>query len=287
VVLPARAYKPRDKALVENAVRLVYMRVYALLKERLFTSLVGLNEAIWVLAEEHNTNSLKQGDSRRSIFEQEERKCLLPLPAIPYEIKRIREHKVMKNGHVTLHDDRHYYSVPHELIGKSVRLVYDSSKVDIFYMFKPVASHVRSYARNRYTTDPDHLAGKYRFLSEWNPEFFLGKARMISPEVEAFVEKLLESKQHPEQGYKACSGVLNLGRRVGDARITGACRRALEYGAYHYHILEEILRKGLDNETPEEQLAQATPRPPTHQNLRGKAYYQVNHLPTTKNDHHE
>lgn len=284
VILPARAYKPKDKALVENAVRLVYQRIYTTLTGRVFHSLEELNLAIFAALEIHNNLPLKQGESRRVLFDSEEREALIPLPTLPYELCRIKEHKVMKNGHVSLHEDRHYYSVPYELIGKRVRLIYNSSKVEIYHHFRLVALHVRSYRRNRYTTSPDHLASKHRFLSEWNPEFFLEKAAAISVEVVRFIERLMESKPHPEQGYKACSGVLNLARRVGTERITACCRRALEYDAISYYMLEEIVKKGLDKLSiqQEEPLLPV----PSHANLRGKEYYQQQllHVKPLKND---
>lgn len=273
VILPARSYKPKDKALVENAVKLVYQRIYTALAEQVFTSLADLNTAILVALEKHNSAPLKQGESRRTLFELEEKPVLHPLPPLPYELRKVRENKVMKNGHVALHEDRHYYSVPYEYIGKRVRLVYHASVVDIYYQFNLLARHERNYRRNRYTTNPEHLASKHRFLSEWNPEFFSSKAREIAPEVALFVEKLMEAKAHPEQGYKACSGVLNLARRVGRERITIACRRALEYNAIHYYILEDILKKGLDQLSPEER-SQQQPTTPQHANLRGKQYYE-------------
>ena len=277
VILPARAYKPKDKALVENAVRLVYQRIYTAVADRVFHTLEDLNAAIWAALEIHNNLPLKQGESRRALLEAEEKKALTPLPALPYELCTIKEHKVMKNGHVSLHEDRHYYSVPYELIGKRVRLIYNSSKVEIYYLFRLVAVHVRSNRRNRYTTSPDHLASKHRFLSEWNPEFFLEKASAISVEVARFIERLMESKQHPEQGYKACSGVLNLARRVGAQRITACCRRALEYDAISYYMLEEIVKKGLDKLDDQERDGLQHPAP-SHANVRGKEYYQQQSL---------
>ena len=278
VILPARAYKPKDKALVENAVKLVYQRIYTAVANTVFTSLAALNKAILIALELHNSAPLKQGDSRRTIFEQEEKHLLHALPTLPYELRKIRENRVMKNGHVALHEDRHYYSVPYDYIGKKVRMVYDSGSVDIYFEFKLLARHVRNYRRNRYTTQPDHLASKHRFLSEWNPEYFISRGRDISSEVGAFIEKLMESKVHPEQGYKACSGVLNLARRVGRERITIACRRALEYNAIHYYMLEEILKKGLDQLSPDE-VNQQLPATPAHANVRGKQYYQLPSLP--------
>lgn len=283
VILPARAYKPKDKALVENAVRLVYQRIFTALAERVFHTLEDLNAAICAALEIHNNLPLKQGESRRVVFDTEEKQTLTPLPALPYELCTIKEHNVMKNGHVALHEDRHYYSVPYELIGKQVRLIYNSSKVQIYHQFRLVAVHVRSYRRNRYSTNADHLATKHRFLSEWNPEFFLEKAKAISPEVVLFIERLMESKQHPEQGYKACSGVLNLARRVGTQRITACCKRALEYHAISYNMLEDIVKKGLDKLDDKEEDTPA----PSHANVRGKEYYQQQSLQLKPPKHNE
>lgn len=275
VILPARSYKPKDKALVENAVKLVYQRIYAVLDNHVpYTGLDRLNQAIIQALEQHNSAPLKQGDSRRTLFEQEERETLLALPELAYEIKKIRECKVMKNGHVCLHEDRHYYSVPYQYIGKGIRLIYNSSTVEVYHRFLLIATHPRNYRRNRYSTQNEHLASQHRFLSEWNPEYFIGRGKQVSEEVAVFIERLLESKAHPEQGYKACSGVLNLARRVGAQRITAACKRAIEFEAYHYYILEDILKKGLDQAAPEQDSSQQHRPTPSHDNVRGKAYYQ-------------
>jgi len=274
IVLPTRAYKPKDKALVENAVRLVYQRIYAPLGGKLFTSLEELNTAILGLLDEHNNAPLKQGDSRRKIFEDEEKATLNTLPSLPYEMRKIKECKVMKNGHIGLHEDRHYYSVPYQYYGKRVKLIYSSDQVDIYYKFKKIATHSRDYRRNRYTTLADHMASKHQFLAEWNPEFFITRGKEISPEVALFIEKLLESKIHPEQGYKACSGVLNLAKRVGKDRITKACKRATEYGVFYYNTLEDILKKGLDHADESEEAIAPNRSTPAHNNLRGKQYYQ-------------
>lgn len=272
VILPARAYKPKDKALVENAVRLVYQRIYTAFKNPIICeSLEKLNEAIKVLLDAHNNAPLKQGDSRRKIFEEEERHTLLALPSIPYELRKFKMCTVMKNGHVALHEDRHYYSVPYDFIGKKIKISYNSGAVDIYYNYKLIATHIRNYRRNRYTTNEQHMASKHRFMAEWNPEFFITRAKEISTEVTVFIERLLESKSHPEQGYKACNGVLNLAKRVGTLRITGACKRALEYEAIYYYMLEDILKKGLDKIDPEEESNRLTP---AHRNVRGKSYYQ-------------
>lgn len=274
VILPARSYKPKDKALVENAVRLVYQRIYTKLNDPIpFVNLENLNADLKTLIEIHNCASLKQGDSRREIYENEERQAMRPLPIIPYELNKCKFCTVMKNGHVTLHEDRHYYSVPYEHIGKKVKLAYNSLKVDVYYKYNLIASHERNYRKNRYTTNANHLASKHKFMTDWSAEFFVQKASEISEEVTHFIERLLGSKAHPEQGYKACSGVINLAKRVGTHRITMACKRALEYEAINYRMLEDILKRGLDKINPEEEINPSKPMP-SHHNVRGKTYYQ-------------
>jgi len=212
---------------------------------------------------------LKNAESRRQIFESEERASLLPLPELPFEVKIVKECKAMKNGHVILYEDKHSYSVPYEHIGKQMRLIYDSRTVSVYWKHQLVAQHTRNYARNRYTTLPNHLATKHQFLAEWNPEFFVTKGNEIAPEVGSFMEKVMESKPHPELGYKACRGILNLQRAFGTQRLVAACKRAINYGQYSYMGVRQILDKKLDLLDHEEPVRDT----PSHPNVRGRNYY--------------
>lgn len=283
-ILPARAFKPKDKSLVEGAVKLIYQRIYARLGDPVCVCTKELNALIGPLLEDHNNAPLKGGQSRRELFEQEERASLNPLPAIPYQLKRIKEYTVMKNGHVGLQEDRHYYSVPYELTGKKVRLIYDADQVAIYYQFKRVALHTRSYKKNSYSTQKEHLASQHQFIAEWSSEYFLSEGRAISEEVAQFIDGLLSSKAHPEQGYKACLGVLNLGKRFGHPRLIKACKRAIEYQAYTYYILQDILKKGLDQLGTESDTVLTHSSTPLHQNLRGGQYYQQSLTLKTNHD---
>lgn len=271
-VLPTRAYKPKDKALVENAVRLVYQRIFTEIDGKHYTSLESLNKAIKIALEKHNNAPLKNADSRRVIFEREEKQTLHALPLLPYHAYRIKEYRVMKNGYVTLHEDRHYYSVPYNYIGRRVKILYNSLSVKVYYQHLLVATHERNYNKNRYTTDQEHLATQHKFLTEWNPEYFVSQAKAISEDVVLFIERLMESKTHPEMAYKACSGVLSLAKRMGNERLTNACKKAIRLGVYHYHFIEELLKKNIENENVDE-WDQMKPTP-SHKNVRGKEYYE-------------
>ncbi|MCE2741513.1 MAG: IS21 family transposase [Sphingobacteriales bacterium] len=278
-ILPARSYRPKDKALVENAVRLVYQRIYTELDGKIFLSLKDLNTAILIALDKHNRAPLKQAESRFELFIRDEKHELLALPQLTYEVYQIKEYRVMKNCYVTLHEDKHYYSVPYEFIGKRVRIVYNSLSVKIYHQYKLIATHERNYKKNRYTTDQEHLASKHKYMSDWNTDYFIEKAKAISDEVAKFMELLIESKPHPEMAYKACNGVLNLARRVEKERINNACKKAMKYGLIHYYFLEDVLKKGLENdddlgdEIDGNNSTQNKPTPP-HDNLRGKKYYE-------------
>jgi len=269
VVLPARAYHPKDKALVEGAVKIIYREIYAHLRNRPPSSLEELNLAIKPLLEQLNNRKLTTGSlSRRQLFEQVEKKYLKPLPAQPYQIKETTWVTVMKTGHVLLHKDKHYYSVPFRYIGKKVKLVWSKDQVKIYVKFQCVATHKRSKAAYNYTTKKEHLASTHKFMTDWSPDYFRKWAREIHPHVEHLIIAILEKKKYPEQAYRSCIGVLSLAKKVGKPRLAAACSKALEYDACNYKTVADILQRGLDFT----QEADSTDLP-SHQNIRGNKYY--------------
>lgn len=271
IILPARAYKPRDKALVENAVRIVYTRIYAKLRNNNFFSLEEINSAILLALEGHNKAHLRgRNYSRSQQFEEIERSTLSPLPALLYELKKQHYATVAKNGHVCLSSDKHYYSVPYRFMGKKVKVMYSRNAVEIFYNYERIAAHKRLQKPYSYTTDPEHLASAHRFVSEWTPEYFLNWAEGIHEDVQLYILKVLARKQHPEQAYKSCVGILSFGKKLSNERLIKACQRALGYGSYNYKTIQQILDIGLDkcDEPINEQLEM-----PLHDNIRGEEYY--------------
>jgi transposase len=270
-VLPARAYKPKDKAHVENAVKIAYRRIYANLPDELSGSLEELNAAILSELEKHNTKTLTgRNYSRLDQFKEMEQAALNPLPELRFELRKMAQVTVMKNGHVCLSEDKHYYSVPFTFIGRKVRLLYSKSKVEVYYKYDMIAVHTRLRSPHNYTTDPSHMATEHRVLVDWNPDLFLSRAREIHPDVAFYIDQVLLKKKHPEQAYKSCQGILSYARRVGNGRLIKACQRAHEYGLYNFRIIENILTRGLDrydDEMPPDEM-------PQHDNIRGKSYYQ-------------
>lgn len=176
----------------------------------------------------------------------------------------------MKNYHVLLTEDHHYYSVPYDLIGKKLSMQYTRSVVELYLNYELVATHQRVRSPHNYTTEPAHMPATHQFVHEWSPGFFLEKARAIDPVVEEYIGHVLAKKQHPEQAYKSCQGILSFAKRVGHQRLINACKRGLDIGYYNYRLIDDILKKNMDayeDEKPAEHM-------PSHENIRGGNYYQ-------------
>jgi len=270
-ILPARSYKPRDKALVEGAVKILYTRVYSVLRDKTFFSLKEINTAIKEALEVHNATKLSgRSYSRHNLFNDVEEQTLSALPLNRYELKQQSFATVMLNGHVYLGEDKHYYSVPFNFIRRKVKLLYSAGQVEVYYKYNRIAVHQRVKRPFSYTTIADHLASTHKFVTEWTPERFINWAESIDDTVREFIIHILDKKQHPEQAYKSCMGVLSLVKKVGEERLINACKRALEYNIHNYKIIQNILERGLDHIEKDSHLEQVLPQ---HNNIRGKNYY--------------
>jgi transposase len=271
VVLPARVRRPQDKALVENAVRLVYQRIYAPLRNRTFFSLEELNGAIWDLLEKHNNMHFQRLKiSRRGLFEKIEKEALKALPKERYAIKKCKELTVQFNYHVELREDWHYYSVPWQLKGKRVRVIYDERNVAIYYDNIRIVQHRRSYIPNDYSTLHTHMPPNHEYYATWSSDRFIRWARSIGDNVEEVIKKVLKSRKHPEQAFKSCMGILNLVKKYEPDRLDKACQRALYFGFYSYKRIKNVLDRGLEKDTLTEQKELFIT---SHENLRGSEYY--------------
>lgn len=270
-VLPARPYRPQDKAKVEVAVQIVERWILAHLRHRRFFSLAEVNAAIAVLLEELNTRPFKKlPGCRREAFETLERPVLRPLPALPYEMALFKSCRVGIDYHVDI--DKHYYSVPHSLARQQVDARITRHAVEILFHGKRVASHERSDRRGKHTTVAEHMPASHRAHMEWTPGRLLNWGASIGPATGRVVNHLLSSKPHPEMGYRACLGLLSLARKYGNERLEAASLRALQIGSPTRRSVLSILQKGLDQQAASPD-SQSELRLPDHENVRGPGYY--------------
>jgi transposase len=277
-VLPARVRRPRDKAKVEAGVQGVERWLLARLRHRSLFSLAELNEALRALLLEYNRRPFQKLEGcREALFLRLEQPLLKPLPAQPYEYAEWRKARVSIDYHVEV--DRHYYSVPYQLLRAQVEVCLTARTVEILHKGKRVASHVRSFAAGRHTTVLAHMPRHHREYVDWSPERLSRWAQQTGAATAAVVEQIMAARAHPVQGYRACLGILRLGKLHTPARLEAACARALALNALSYKSIKAILSHGLDSQ----------PLPPTnvrhipiqHAHIRGAGYYTITQEDTT------
>lgn len=274
-VFPARVYKPKDKALVEGAVKIIYTTIFTKIDEKIYNSLATLNADILFYLEAHNNTLLTGCDySRRQQFETLEKNVLKPLNKYPYDPMTTKTATVGKTGFVTV--DHRYYSIPYKFIGKKIKLMYNRTKVEAFSEHELIAVHVRCFSKEKYIQNDDHLASWHKYPAEWNPEKFIADAASIGEAVAAYIQKVLSRNEYPEKNYRACQGIINYKKRVGDTRLINACKRADSFNVYNFGIIERILKSKADFIVLEDELnpSSGDSSMPQHDNIRGEDYYQ-------------
>jgi len=269
-IVPARVRKPRDKPTAENAVRLVERWVLAPLRHRQLFSLAEANAALAEKVAEFNNRPFappREG-SRRSLFEAIERSKLKALPAEPFVVGQWLTARVNIDYHIAV--DGHFYSVPYRLVQQRADVFLTATPVAVFHRGERVASHRRSAAKAHHTTLSEHMPPAHQAVARRTPDRLRADATALGPAIGAYVERLLEAREHPEQGVRASLGVLRLAGAYGKARLELACERALAAGVASSRYVERLLkadrlRPFLDGGA-EQGLG-------AHANLRGPAYY--------------
>jgi transposase len=265
-VIPARPYKPRDKAKVEVGVQVVQRWILARLRNRRFFSLTELNQAIRELVDQLNDRPMRGwGTTRRALFEQLDRPALHPLPPAPYEYATWKRCRVNLDYHVEI--EKHFYSVPFRLLREEVEARITAKTVEIFHRGKLVATHPRSLRAHRPTTTTEHMPSSHQRYRDWTHERILREAAAVGHDAAALIELILRARPHPEQGFRSCIGILRLVSRYDAERVDAACARALALGTRSYSSVVAILRNRQDTKAAEPQ--------PTlvHENIRGPGYY--------------
>lgn len=255
---------------VEACVGIVERWVLGRLRNRIFYSLAELNAAIAeCIADLNERRVLRQfGKTRRQLFEEVDAPNLKPLPTEPWVYAEWKRCRVGLDYHIAL--ERHHYSVPWRFARREVEARFTARTVEIFLNGERIAVHMRGSGNGRHTTIPEHMPSSHRRYREWTPAKIREEAKRIGPMLSLLVEKIIEDRPHPEQGYRSCLGIIGLAKRFGAERLEAAALRALEIEARNYPSVKSILEKGLDK-VPVRQSAERTPI--LHTNIRGSGYY--------------
>lgn len=264
-ILPCRVRRPRDKAKVEKGVQVVETRILAALRNRTFFSLTELNTAIRELVADLNARETRDiPASRQVMFETTDLPALSPLPPARYELSQQSKAKVHVDYHIDV--ERHYYSVHYMYIGKTVDVRTTEHVVEIFLNGQRIASHIRSSAKGRHTTDPSHRPRNHAEVLGETEARILSRAESAGPFTRAMAEQILSSRSFREEGFRPCLGLVRLIDEHGATRLEEACRQGTERGVNQYRRVKEILL-ALPHDEP------TAKKPIQHDNVRGADYY--------------
>jgi len=270
-VIPTRPGRPRDKAKAESAVLVAERWILAALRNHTFFGLAELNRAISEKLTILNGRKFKKLDStRKKLYETIDKPALRPPPPGPYEYAEWKKARVNIDYHIQI--DRHYYSVPYQLTRNQVDVRLTSCSVEVLFKNRRVASHRRSYHQAGFTTLREHMPKSHQRYLDWTPSRIIRWASRNGPKTQDLVTHIMESRPHPEQGFRSSLGIMRLAKRYSSERLERACTRALAIKAYSYRSVESILKNGLDQKPllPDESEDQGSA---THHNIRGKHYY--------------
>lgn len=266
-VVPARVRKPRDKAKVETAVQIVERELLAPLRHCTFFSLTELDAALRERLDALNARPMSHGQgSRRERFEQIERPALRPLPPRPYDVADWRAAKVHRDYHVQV--EHALYSVPYRLVGQTVMVRLARATVEVFAAGKLVAAHVRAQRPGQVLTLAAHRAPAHTAMIERSAAQLRARAEAIGPATAAMISAQFERKQHPEEAFRRCLGILRLAQDFAPARLEAACALALEHQLFAHRAIRDLIV----HQNAGHALAAALPT--QHEHLRGPTYYQ-------------
>lgn len=272
VVLPARPYKPRDKAKVEVSVRIIYQRVFAPLRKLIFHSLQELNQGILEHLHLLNNRVMQQyGCSRQVLLDRDERGMLIPLPLHPYEFKKQLSLTVQVNCHVYISAMKKYFSTPYRFIGQKVQVIITSSLLRIYDQGNCIATHLTDTS-GKYNYIPEHLPSYHQIvLNNMNVPLLIERAAAIDDKVKQVIEIVLKKSRHPELAYRSCIGILSLAHKTSKQVLIDSCEIALNYKVCNYTNVTRIATGRYANRTNPE-TPNNTPLP-LHDNIRGASNY--------------
>lgn len=275
IINPTRSYAPQDKALVENAVKLSYQRIYYPIRTMTFFSLVDLNKEIKDRLNDFNDLLFQRKEaSRKELFQSLDRGYLKDLPESAYQMKNYSRAKVQKMGYVYFSADKTYYSVPYRYIGSHTQIHYTKDLIEVYHNQERIATHHRNKVKGAYITDKNHLSSTHKAFSDWSPDYFIKLAAQHGESVVSFMKGLFSKGDYPEINYKRAIGILSMGKNYGSQRLDKACERACYVSEYSYGLVKNILVNKQDYcEVALDLLNDQTSHIPPHQNLRGASNY--------------
>lgn len=274
IVLPPPPRKPKGKPTVENHVRYLQTHLIEKLKEKIHTSMEGLNAELRKIVAALNSRRFQNKNfSRQDAFDKYDKPCMKPLPGGCYttcDYKAVL--KVPNNYHIEY--DGHYYSVFYSYCGKPAILKATPSEIRICDQYnRLICTHKRSYRDfPLYVTVDEHMKPEHLYYKEVNEKdgnYYRRWASVFGPAMSELIDRVLKSSKHEEQSYNSCAGILHLVKNLPHGIAEEAARKCIEINSCRYKTFKQVIKKmdtGKDPGKKQDTL-------PSHKNIRGKDYY--------------
>jgi transposase len=272
-VLPARPYRPQDKACAESGVQVVQRWILGRIRHQTFVGLAELNAQIMrLLTELNNKPFQKLPGCRASAFVELDKPALKALPDNAYDYRQYKSSRAGIDYHVPLNG--HYYSIPHKYSGEKIDVWYTQHTVECYFKGKRIATHLYSSLSGKHSTITHHMPKGHQKQSEYSKERFIYWAKQVGIYTCFVIKQILKSKPHPELAYRSCLGVLNLAKKYGDERLEKACAYGVKQCAYSRKSILSIIDNNLDKtEFNQDETLNDSVFSCEHENIRGSDYY--------------
>ena len=269
-MLPARPRRPRDKAKVEACVVIVerWLSRAAAPPDLLQPGRTQCGDRRMMALLNEVRPIRRLGETRRQMFEEIDAPDLKPLPAEPCVHAEWKRCRVGLDYHVEL--ERHHYSVPYRFARREVEARFTARTVEVFLRGERIAAHMRGSRQWAAHDGPGAHAVEPPALCRMDAGEDPRGSGPDRADAVALVEKIIEGRPHPEQGFRSCLGIISLEKRFGAERLEAAALRALEIQARNYGSVKSILDNGLDKVPAPKSPDRA---PIDHANIRGSRYY--------------
>lgn len=273
-IIPARPNHPKDKAVVEVAVKIVQRWILAVLSDRVFYSIREANEAIWELLEVYNNRKFqKLSGSRHSRFIEIDKPALRPIPNGRYEYAEWKYRcRVGENYYVNY--DHSFYMVPYQLAHNYLDIKATKDIVEIYDGGVRVASYSRSRQPDQYLKTPQFMYEPHRAMPEYTERQLNAWAQSVGPSTAHAFDKLLYDQNSRTNGLRTCLAIIKLAEHHPLPRIEAAIAKALELKSINKATVEAILRNGREISTSDIPMTSEIDLTQSFKHIRGSDYYQ-------------
>jgi len=235
--ITARVRRGQDKGKVEAGVKYVKMNFLKRIEHQDFYRL----EKELLEWTNNVANKRLHGTTKKipqEVFDTTEKKAMYSLPNKRYEIFKIEHRKVNKYAHISFKTN--FYSVPYNYIDQKLIIKSNQNILKIYKDAEEIAIHQISKKQGEFITKEEHLPPEKQRKTV---DYYRQKAKETGQYVLLFFEKVIEHK--PQNWTQLFRGILSLKKQYESNVINLACKRALDYNIYEYHIVKNICKNGL------------------------------------------